>query len=804
MTETKAQISVEHKEIFFRKEINKILANQLRIFAIIAAISGLLALLFEVKYFYNYSFEVYIARLAALSIAFFALIAQNTKFGKKFPSFLIHTVILSVIFSFAFIIFKIPETLLFNSQVLSLLILTTALFLKWDSKNQIIVAIYYVLLFVGAILFQNMHNLNLAPSMIEAGVLVIFISLLSVAANSLNFRLRRTAFFRKFEIEESDKKYKDIFENSAEGIFRCTVEGNFLMLNPAMVKMAGYEVEDEFKSLNFFNDLLENPREAESLKKVINEQKILRNHRIQLKKKDESDIIVKANLRLTDEDSGMPAYIEASMQNITQQVIAENERQKALNELRKAKIQSDVAANKAKEEASFKTMYLANMSHEIRTPINAVIGALDIINNDMFQTREDLKEIVHSAKISADSMLEILNNILDLSKIEAGKLTLDEAEFDIREEINKALSIISSNAKEKNLGISYHIDDKLPRILVGDPIRYRQVLLNLLSNAIKYTDRGEILVSIRVAGVKDNQVKFVTSVRDTGKGIPEEKIRELFKPYSQIREKGDKRDGTGLGLVISQEFVKMMGGRFDVESKIGVGSRFRFSVVLKFVEESAKAEFNSSQSFTNESKKLGITLELEPDKENDIQVEDEKEYFASIEDDLRKNIENSSVEKFDNSKFENQKEPENKPVEPKAVKTSPKAGRDSNRKKLLLVEDNPISQQLEMKILTEIGYNVIPVSNGNEALKALENSMFDLILMDVEMPEMDGLTATKHIRENKEFSHIPIIAVTAHSSMKDREKCLAAGMDDYMAKPISVQFLRIIIDKWLKHGREEY
>ncbi|NJD21231.1 MAG: response regulator [Melioribacter sp.] len=685
--------------------------------------------------------EIYISRLSAIIVAFLLLVISNFKIGKKHPVILIHTLLLSIIVSFGVMIYLIPSTIIFNSHIISLIIFIAALFLSWEVSNQIIVAIYYNVVFTISIIF-NSKSITILPNMFESIFLVIVISIMAIVASYINYKFRQEAVISTFEVSQSEKKFRNLFENSAEGIFQLTREGNFSTINPALIKMLGYTNEDEIKKLVIQTDVLQRKSDWELLTKLLEKQGKVRNFRVPFKKKDGDEITVRMNVRTNeDEESGLNIY-EGSLQDITQQVHAENEKQNALDALRTEKLKAETAAKKSQQESNFKSKFLASMSHEVRTPMNSVMGFLTLIENDLFENKDELKLFARDAHLAAESLLDIINNILDISKIEAGKMELDEIEFNIKDEINKAFSIVAQAAKAKDLTIEKNVDSKIPNKLYGDPTRYRQILLNLLSNSIKFTEHGRITLSVSVQEKTETYVELLTAVEDTGVGIPSDKFSTLFEPYIQVRSKKSSKEGTGLGLMISKEFVKLMHGEINVESKIGLGSKFYFTVKIKL-----QPNVNIDQHFhTPEKVSLGQT-----------QTGD-----GIITQQIEEKIEPLS------------------------------------RKKLLLVEDNPISQNLELKILREVGYEVEAVSTGHDAIEAIKSGAFNLALMDVEMTDMDGITATKKIRELAgNFSKIPIIAVTAHSSMKDREKCLAAGMDDYIAKPINIHFLKITIDQWL-------
>lgn len=721
---------------FIKEENNKQLLPPFRSLAIFAAAAGGVALIFEVLYFAEHSIQLYISRVTSVFIAFILLAISNTKFGKNHPVILVHILLLSIVASFGVMTYLEPHTLVFNSHIISLIIFTAALFLSWEVKNQVIVAVYYNVVFIASVVF-NTPSLTSISNMIESIVLVVIISVMAIVASYINYRLRHEVLLKNYEVVLSEKKFRNIFENSTEGVFQILPNGKFTAVNPAFVKLIGHTNEDDVYKLNFIDDLFKRKADWDLLHKLLEKQGKVRNYRVQFLKRDGSEITVRINIRISYDEEENITYYEGSVQDITQQVQAENERQKALEALRQEKLKSDIAAQKAQQESSYKTKFLANMSHEVRTPMNSVMGFLTLIENDLFESKEELKAFARDARLAAESLLDIINNILDISKIEAGKMELDITEFNIRDEIHKVYSIMGQAARQKGIELEEEVDPDIPEKIYGDPTRYRQIVLNLVGNAVKFTDEGKVKITVTQSSRTINTIEIVTSVEDTGHGIPPEKIPLLFEPYVQVRSKKDKKEGTGLGLVIAKEFVKLMGGDIKVESKLGIGSKFYFN-----------AFFRLSPPEKTEEEKVEIPV-LSENKKEETEIKEAK--------------------------------------------------KDAQRKKkLLLVEDNPISQNLETKILREVGYDVDAVSNGQDAIEAIKTGLYDLVLMDIEMTDMDGITATKKIREIPgDIGKIPIIAVTAHSSMKDREKCLAAGMNDYIAKPINIHFLKLTIDQWL-------
>ncbi|MDZ7764896.1 MAG: ATP-binding protein [Melioribacteraceae bacterium] len=752
MTNLKVTSEKSYKYRYFREESNRLLLAPFRALAKFTAIAGLFALIFEVRSFQEHSAEVYLARLSAILVAFGLLVVSNTKFGKNHPVALVHILLLTIIGSFGVIIYLIPDTIVFNSHIISLIIFTAALFLSWEVANQIVVAIYYNVVFATSILFTD-RAVYVLPNMFESVLLVLFISAMAVAASSINYRLRKDAIFKSFEVAASEKRFRNIFENSAEGIFQESIDGKYIIVNPAMIKMLGYKAQEELKALDVEKDVYKNPEDRKTLIKLLHKQGKVKNYRLVLKRKDGTHIVVKSNVRLITDDDENPLYYEGSLQDITQQVQAEYDRQKALDALKMEKIKADQAASRAIEESGFKTRFLANMSHEVRTPMNSILGYLDLIENGLYEDTEELHTFARSGRMSAQSLLETINNILDLSKIEAGKMELDEVEFSLKKEMEKAISIVSQTAKDKKVNVYEEFDDMIPQTLFGDATRYRQILLNLLANSVKYTENGRIDIKIEMIDQDNDLLVIESTVKDTGQGISKEAQKVLFRPFSQVHSVRSNKQGTGLGLVICKEFCNLMGGDISVESAVGEGSTFTFTVKLGLKPQSFEQQLNYDK----------IASKTEPVEE--IEKEDR------------------ITEKTDNGKLRATKETEAEQGDADERNEFKKAidiatSYSDDKKRVLLVEDNPISQNVEAKLLKSVGYDVDSVSSGEEAIKSAATGRYDVVLMDIEMPGMDGLKATQKIRElESEAKDVPVIAVTAHSSMKDREKCLAAGSE---------------------------
>jgi signal transduction histidine kinase/CheY-like chemotaxis protein len=393
-------------------------------------------------------------------------------------------------------------------------------------------------------------------------------------------------------------------------------------------------------------------------------------------------------------------------------------------ELAKVNMELQIARDQAIEASNLKSAFVANISHELRTPLTGVIGLNDLLlGTELTPEQQDLAS---SVRASASALVAIVNDILDLSKIEAGKAELEAVPFNAIFLVQDISRLLAATAKHKGLKVGTFVDQTIPQFVVGDPARLRQILINLIGNSIKFTEKGEVSVKAVVESQDDQTVTILFSVSDTGIGIAPEEHRFLFEPFSQIDNSNTRRyGGTGLGLSISRRFVTMMGGEIGLESSKGEGSTFWFRI--PFAKERANTK-------------------------------------------------------------------------PRRVIPANRAiGGLTGNERVLVVEDNPFIRLVAVKQLENLGIHSDTANNGHEALEALKRCKYDLILMDCQMPQLDGFETTAAIRssQSEDGNADIVVAMTASAMVGDWEKCLEAGMDDYLSKPFELEELRAKLVKWL-------
>lgn len=515
---------------------------------------------------------------------------------------------------------------------------------------------------------------------------------------------------------ESDSQYTlSLIEASLDPLITINTEGKITDMNEALTNITGL-TRKKLTNTDFLNYFTE-PQKAREVYQEVFAKGSVANSPLTIHHKNGklTDVLINGSV-YKDEDGNVDGVVIVA-RDVTEQKRIAKELTEAIvfAEMatmiaEEAKTKAEKATKIAEDAVKSKQLFLSNMSHEIRTPMNAIIGFTKVLLKTELSTKQ--KEYLNAIKMSGDALIVLINDILDLAKVDAGKMTFEQIPFKMAQSIPAMLHLFEIKIQEKNLKLVKDFDTKIPDVLVGDPVRLHQIILNLISNAIKFTPKGKITFSIRLVDEDKKKVTIEFAVSDTGIGIPEDKIDNIFENFQQ-GSSGTSRlyGGTGLGLAIVKQLVESQGGSIHVSSKINEGSTFSFT--LSFQKTKAKADFEPE------------IAELET-------------YIKNI--------------------------------------------------KVLVVEDIPLNQLLMKTLLDDFGFECDIASNGKIAIEKMQTKKPDIILMDLQMPEMNGFEATEYIR-NKMNSNIPIIALTADVTTVDLNKCKSVGMNDYIAKPVDERLL---------------
>jgi PAS domain S-box-containing protein len=658
-------------------------------------------------------------------------------------------------------------------------------------------------------------------------------------------------------IRESEERFRTLSEAAPVGIFCADADGQILYLNNRLAEMTGRPAEE---SLGSGWAMTIHPEDREATGKIWRAGIAMG-----MELKDECRLLTpEGHVNRIEWQTRVLHGPDGSLQGFVGVIEDVTKRRAAEQRLFEAKEAAE-AANRAKSE------FLANMSHEIRTPLNGIMGMTDLALETELSAEQ--QEYLATVKLSADSLLAVINDILDFSKIEAGRIDLEVIQFDLRDCVEGTLKTLALRADEKGLELLCEVAPEVPDVVEGDSSRLRQVLVNLVGNAIKFTNKGEVALKAHVeAGDgKDRIVHF--TVLDTGVGIPPEKQNLIFQPFAQADASTTRKyGGTGLGLTISTRLVGMMGGKMWVESEVGRGTQFHFTVRLRAADakvivvgtiappellhgvkvlvvddnrtnrrilegmlkcwetkptsveggEEALAELSVARD-SGEPYGLILTDMHMPKMDGFSLVErirqrpelstatimmltsaghrgdaarcQELGVAAYLLKPIRQSELREAIARVLGARAQ-------KGVIPLVTRYSLQDARDPSAfLRVLLAEDNPVNQRLVTRLLDKRGHRVVVAANGHEVLEALEKESFDLVLMDVQMPDMDGLEATAAIRKKEKISglHQAVIALTAHAMKGDRERCLEAGMDGYLSKPIRPRELDAILESYVGH-----
>lgn len=663
-------------------------------------------------------------------------------------------------------------------------------------------------------------------------------------------------------LEESMARYRNILDNIQDAYFEVDLKGRLTFFNDAMGRVLGYSAEtlkgaDHLRFMDKANvDLVNAAYDC-----IYQTGKPNRSLQYAIVDQDGRRRFIESSVSLMTDGDGRPCGLRGVARDITQRKVAELE-------LARAKEKAE-AATRAKSE------FLANMSHEIRTPMNGIIGMYNLLAGMTLSAHQ--AELVKIGKLSADGLMTILNDILDFSKMEAGKLELEEIDFDLRKAIAEMMAEPARQAHAKALELVYKIDHEVPSLLRGDPGRLRQVLVNLISNAVKFTREGEVALFVSLVQEQEENARIQFDIKDTGIGIARKDLARLFRSFQQVDSSTTRKyGGAGLGLAIAKRLAGLMGGEMSVDSKVGRGSLFRLTATFEKAAATPQASMAAPETVCNkrilivddnltnldilaaylkqwgcdcdransgslalsmmramakshasydlvisdmlmplmDGAELGRRIKADKALKETILVMLTSQGFRGDAADMKrigyaayltKPVHPSLLLDCLTTVMGNRPQETGKGTDAPIVTSYMLSEARRRNTRLLLAEDNDVNQKLALHLLARFGFQTDAVFNGRQAIEALSRTAYDLVLMDVEMPVMNGIEAARFIRDPQSpvMNHtVPIVAMTARTGSEDRDTCIAAGMDGYTTKPIQPEALLRIVEEMIGRKNE--
>nr|WP_255534844.1 PAS domain S-box protein [Pedobacter sp. SYSU D00535] len=715
----------------------------------------------------------------------------------------------------------------------------------------------------------------------------------AIAAIALSSRDVSERVHSNLLLQRSTKQFKTLFENNQDLVYFQDPKGNILDINPAVTSLYGVPKEavlnrhisefsvpefSEKAHRSFSEAVAGTPNNFEGQMRLPNGKQVdLDIKRIPVVVDDQvlgvysiakdvtqqkrfvetiqkqAEALIEMNQQLQGQAEELHAQSE-SLQLLNAELTQQKEQES------RARVKAVEAMEAAERATRAKSVFLATMSHEIRTPMNGVIGMSSLLQQTKLDTEQ--KEYAEVIRSSSEALLSIINDVLDFSKIESGEMELEQIDFDLRRCIEEVMDLLAGKAHSQGLDLLYQVDHRIPKMLLGDPLKLRQVLINLVNNALKFTRKGEVFVKVNIGQVEDDRVHLAFEVQDTGIGIPKDKLERLFKAFSQVDSSTTREyGGTGLGLVISQRLVGLMGGNISVESEYSRGSSFRFNIVAKLAQskgilldttsplkgkrvlicDDAAGRLNTIQYQLNHwgvenvvASSLEVAAHLLKDQSKFhwllidhsmmkkaespcIRLKEisnhcpvilmssggevlDEELGKAVNAYLSKPLKPCALYQLLLQVVEEKKDAAIRELEPENY-TLDQTFAARNPLNILLAEDNLINQKLAVRVLNKLGYHPGVANNGLEVLELIEGTQYDLILMDLLMPQMDGLEATRRIREQN-GAQPRIVAMTANAFAEDKNSCIEAGMDGYLSKPFKLEdFVAILLQ--ISAGRSQ-